>query len=140
VPPPEGLRFELVTLDTDILVSLLKGASDAVDKIRLLQENGDRISTTMINAYELLKGAYISSSAEENLVRVSEVISNLRILELSLGAAEEAGRIYQELSDKGKLVGEFDILIAGIVKFHDEALVTRDSHFKSIRGMRIINW
>jgi len=130
----------LAALDTDILVSLLKGAPDAVGKIEALQESGNQISTTIITAYELLKGAYISSRADENLAKVREALSNLRVLGLSLGAAEEASRIYKELQNRGKLIGEFDILIAGIAKFHDEPLVTRDEHFKSIRGMKLVNW
>jgi predicted nucleic acid-binding protein len=130
----------LAALDTDILISLLKGAPEAARKIRALQENGNRISTTIISAYELLKGAYISSRAEENLLKVRDSISNLHVLELSLGATEEASRIYKELRDRGRQIGEFDVLIAGIVKFHDEPLVTRDEHFKLIRGMKLINW
>lgn len=130
----------MTALDTDILVSLLKGAPDAVEKIRALQESGNRISTTMITAYELLKGAYISSRADENLAKVRESISNLQVLQLSFGAAEEASRIYKEIRERGNLIGEFDVLIAGIVKFHDESLVTRDEHFKSIRRMKLINW
>jgi len=130
----------LPALDTDILVSLLKGAPDATEKIRTLQEHGDRISTTMITAYELMKGARISSRADENLGKVRNSISNLRVLELSFGAAEEASKIFGELRDRGRLIGEFEVLIAGIVRYHDESLVTRDEHFKAIRGMKLINW
>jgi len=130
----------LVVLDTDILVSLLKGTPDAIERIRTFQESGNEISTTMITAYELVKGAYISSRSDTNLVKVRESLSNLRILDLSIGAAEEAARIYKELRDKGKIVGEFDLLIAGIVQFHDEGLVTRDAHFKMIRGIKLIDW
>ena len=127
-------------LDTDILVSLLKGVPDAVEKVRELQESGSRISTTMITAYELLKGAYTSSRSQENLPKVRDSISNLQVLELSFGAAEEAAKTYKDLRDRGKLIGEFDLLIAAIVKFYDESLVTRDEHFKSIRGMKLIRW
>jgi predicted nucleic acid-binding protein len=130
----------LAALDTDILVSLLKGGPDAVEKISALQESGNRISTTMITAYELLKGAYISSRPDENLAKVRELIANLHLLELSFGAAEEASRIYKELRDGGRLIGEFDILIAGIIKSYDESLVSRDEHLKSIRGLRVIKW
>ena len=130
----------MVVLDTDILVSLLKGTPDAIEKIRTFQESGNEISTTIITAYELVKGAYISSRSDTNLVKVRESLSNLRILDLSIGAAEEAARIYKELRDKGKIVGEFDLLIAGIVQFHDEGLVTRDAHFKMIRGIKLIDW
>ena len=130
----------MASLDTDILVSLLKGDPDAIEKIGKLQTTEDQIATTTITAYELVKGAFLSSRADENLARVRETISNLRVLELSLGATEEAARIYKELRTKGKMVGEFDVLIAGIVKFNDEALVTRDEHFKAIRGIKLITW
>ena len=130
----------MAALDTDILTSLLKGMPEAAKKIRVLQEDGNRISTTIISAYELLKGAYISSIAEENLLKVRDSISNLQVLELSMGATEEASRIYKELRERGRQIGEFHMLIAGIVKFHDESLVTRDEHFKLIRGMKVINW
>lgn len=130
----------LVALDTDILVALLKGTPDAIEKIRQLQEDEEVISITIITAYELMKGACLSSKANENLVRVIETVSNLRTLELSLGAAEEAARIYKELRDKGKMIGEFDVLIAGVAKFYDEALVTRDEHFKTIRGLNLKGW
>ena len=127
-------------LDTDILVSLLKGVPDAVEKVRELQESGTRISTTIITAYELLKGSYISSRPQENLPKIRDSISNLQVLELSFGAAEEASKIYKDLRDRGRQIGEFDVLIAAIVKFYDESLVTRDEHFKSIRGMKLIRW
>ncbi len=130
----------MAALDTDILVSLLKGVPDAVEKVRELQESGSPISTTMITAYELLKGAYISSRPQENLSKVSDIISNLKVLELSFGAAEEAARTHKDLRDRGRLIGEFDVLIAAIVMFYDEALVTRDAHFKTIRGIKLIKW
>jgi predicted nucleic acid-binding protein len=130
----------LVTLDTDVLVSLLRGAPDAVQRIGAFQENGEELSTTIITAYELAKGACISSRPDENLARVRETMSNLRIFELTLGGTEEASRIYKDLRDRGKTIGEFDVLIAGIVKFNDERLLTRDEHFKQIHGMKVINW
>ena len=130
----------MAALDTDILVALLKGNPNAVKKIESLQEDGHQISTTMITAYELAKGAYLSSRADENLVKIDETISSMRILDLSFGAADQAAKIYKEVRDKGKMIGEFDILIAAIVKFNDEALVTRDRHFESIHGIKLINW
>jgi predicted nucleic acid-binding protein len=130
----------LAALDTDILVALLKGNPNAVKKIESLQEDGHQISTTMITAYELAKGAYLSSRADENLVKVDETLSSMRILDLSFGAADQAAKIYKEVRDKGKMIGEFDILIAAIVKFNDETLVTRDRHFESIHGIKLINW
>jgi predicted nucleic acid-binding protein len=130
----------LTTLDTDILVGLLKGVPDAIEKIEALQKRGNEVTTTIISVHELIKGAYISSRVDENLAKVIESISNLRVLDLSFGAAEEAARIYKELRDHGNMIGEFDILIAGIVKFNDETLVSRDEHFTAIQGVKLTSW
>ena len=130
----------MAILDTNIVVSLLKGEVEATEKIRSLEQSGEKISTTTISAYELLKGAQISSRSEENLSKVRELISSLNVLGLSVGACEQASKIYKELVRRGKLIGEFDILIAAIVRTFDEKLVTRDRDFKSIRGLEIINW
>ncbi len=130
----------MAILDTDILVALLKGASEAVSKIKSIEEQGDRISTTAITAYELFKGARISHKAQENLLQVGESLSALQILGLSYNAFEEASKIYLELRKAGTLIGEFDILIAGIAKTSNEVLVTRDEHFRLIKGIKLSKW
>jgi len=71
---------------------------------------------------------------------VNETISNLKTMDLSFGAVGEAAKIYRELRDKGRMIGEFDILIAAIVRFNDETLVTRDGDFKAVRGIKLMNW
>jgi tRNA(fMet)-specific endonuclease VapC len=127
-------------LDTDILVALLKGEPEAVQTISGLEEKGDRVATTIVTAYELLKGAYISSKPKENLLKVQDIISNLQVLDLSLQACEEASKIYLELRKAGRLIGEFDALIAAIARTCDETIMTRDEHFTFIRGIKVTEW
>jgi len=130
----------LAILDTDLLVALLKGEPDASKKIKTLEEKSERIAITIITAYELLKGAYISSRPQENLVKVRDSISNLQVLDLSLKACEEASKIYSGLRKTGSIIGEFDILIAAIARTYDENIITRDEHFKLIPGTKLANW
>ena len=130
----------MVVLDTNIMVSLLKDEEGAKEKIRSLERSDERISTTTITVYELLKGAQISSRSEENLARVRELISSLRVLGLSIGACEQASKIYKELRHRGKMIGEFDILVASIVITFDEKLVSEDVDFKTVRGLKVVNW
>jgi predicted nucleic acid-binding protein len=127
-------------LDTDILVALLKGEPKAIQMIRAIEEKNERIVTTIVTAYELLKGAYISSKPKENLAKVQDIISNLLVLDLSLKACEEASKIYRDLRKAGNLTGEFDVLIAAIARTYDETIVTRDEHFEFIRGIKVTNW
>jgi tRNA(fMet)-specific endonuclease VapC len=130
----------MTILDTDILIALLKGTQEAKEKIGLLEQQGTQISTTIITAYELLKGAQISNKAQYNLVKIRELLSNITILELSYNAIETASEIYGELRKTGSVIGEFDILIAAIARTLNEELLTKDEHFGSIKKIQINKW
>ena len=127
-------------LDTDLLIALLKGETDANKAMERLDENGERVATTILTAYELLRGAYISSKPEKNLAEVHELLTNIEVLDLTLQACEEASKIYRDLRKAGCLIGEFDTLIAAIAKTHAETLMTRDEHFALIRGINVEEW
>jgi predicted nucleic acid-binding protein len=120
----------MTILDTDLIVALLKGTPDAIQKITSIEEKGETISTTIVTVYELLKGAYLSRRCEENLAKVTDTISNMQILDLTFNACQEAAKIYKDLKNKGTMVGEFDILIAAITRTNNQDLVTRDEHFE----------
>ena len=127
-------------LDTDILIALLKGKRDANEAMQSLQEKGDEVATTIISAYELLKGAYLSSRPKDNLAEVQELLSNIHVLDLTLQACEEASKIYQDLKKAGNLIGEFDVLIAAITRTHEEVIISRDEHFAFINGIKVTKW
>ena len=127
-------------LDTDILIALLKGETDANKAMQGLEEKSDRVATTIITAYELLKGAYLSSKPKDNLAEVQKLLSNIEVLDLTLQACEEASKIYRALRKAGYLTGEFDVLIAAIARTYDETIMTRDEHFAFIRGIKVTDW
>jgi predicted nucleic acid-binding protein len=53
-------------------------------------------------------------------------------------ACEEASKIYRDLRKKGCLIGEDDVLTAGIAKARAKAIVTRDANFKHIPGINTV--
>ena len=59
-------------LDTDVLIALLNGEPDANEAISRLEDKGGLVATTIVSAYELLRGAYVSSNPERNLAEVHE--------------------------------------------------------------------
>lgn len=130
----------MVCLDTDILVGLLRGDGRAIGVIEELQRRVEPLKTTIITAYELLKGAASSSKPRENMRLVKEMLSNINILTLSYGACEEASRIYVKLRRRGIIIGEFDLLIAAIAIHNDELLISRDKHFKLIEELKLETW
>jgi tRNA(fMet)-specific endonuclease VapC len=106
----------------------------------VLEGKNGEVATTIITVYELLKGAYSSSKPKENLTKVQNVISNLQVLNLSFQACEEASKIYQDFRQAGRLIGEFDVLIAAIARTYDETIMTRDGHYSFIRGIKVTEW
>jgi tRNA(fMet)-specific endonuclease VapC len=127
----------LTILDTTVIVALLKGKTETIAQIKKLLEKEDTLGITTITAYELLKGAALSAKQKENTQAVKEVISNLQIFDLSPQACEEAAEIYSELENAGKIISEFDILIAAIAKTNNEAILTYDKHFRTIKGLHL---
>jgi len=130
----------LVCLDTDILVSLLRGDKAAERVIEEIEKEERTLRTTAITTYELLKGASISSKPEQNTLTVKNLLSNMRTYPLNDYACEEASRIYQTLQMTGTMIGEFDILIAGIVVYNNDTLVSRDEHFQLVKNLDLKTW
>jgi len=129
----------LVCLGTDILVALLRGDEEAKGAIGTLEDQGEVINTTMITAYELLKGA-AASTREKSRSDVIGLLSQLGILTLTVEACSEAAEILQALRENGKTIGEFDILIAAITISSREDLLTRDGHFGMVDRLHVRGW
>jgi tRNA(fMet)-specific endonuclease VapC len=130
----------LVCLDTDLLVGLLRGDPKAADVIRRLESERRTPTTTAVNAYELLKGGQISSNPAKNIDAVKRLLASLRVLPLTDRSCWQSAEIYADLRARGKLSGEFDVLIAGIVAESREVLVSRDEHFSAMKGIRVQYW
>nr|MDO8098469.1 type II toxin-antitoxin system VapC family toxin [Candidatus Njordarchaeota archaeon] len=131
----------MVCLDTDILVFLLKGDPKALAFIKKLEASGQQLKTSAISAYELTKGAAISSRSKENLRLVGDMLSSIKVLSLNQRSSEAAASIYRDLMNTGKIVGELDILIGGICAYSNKPLVSNDRHFQELgKYFDLIRW
>lgn len=127
----------MTVLNTDFLVSLLRGEPAASEKSKEI--SGPK--TTMINAFELLYGAEKSARRDTALGEVNALLESLEILDLDMLGCREAARIEAELSKRGRLMGISDVLIAGIVLAQKENLLTRNvDHFANIHGLKLQTW
>ena len=131
----------MVLLDTDILIGLLRNDADAKKKIIALQQMGMPLSTTSINALELLQGAYASVNREKNLLLVEELIENLKQINIDFLASKTAAKIIKDLEKEGKTIDAFDAVIGAATIVSNEIIVTRNSkHFERIKELRVEKW
>jgi tRNA(fMet)-specific endonuclease VapC len=130
----------LACLDTNFLVDWLRGNKKARQKYEELRSRSEELSVSMISVYELEKGARLSENSVKNLELVRGLLSELEILELDLPTVDLSSELFSDLSRKGKLIGEFDILIAANCIENDQSLVTDDRDFDLITKLGKIRY
>ena len=122
--------------DTNFLIDLVKeGKSGRPGRALtfLDRHRGLELATTIITVGELAAGF-------EKLVEARHFFSRIHLFRLGVDAAYEASRIDRELSEIGQRLGENDNWIAGIARFHGEALISNDKAFTRVRGLKVITY
>ena len=122
----------MVCLDTSVIIDFLAGEKKTVELIGSYARK-ERISTTTITEYELLKHqkVILRELAERFLDRII-------VHPFDKSSAKESADFYVRLENQGKLVNENDILIAGITAATGETLLTKDKKFSNFASASII--
>ncbi len=124
-------------LDTDIIVEYLRNNMELIEKIEQLGKD-KRLSTTTITLCELYYGVYKGSSSEKHLKAFFDFVSCLNILTPDLDSCVAFGQIKNQLRNCGKMIGDFDIVIASIAVSNNLSVVTRNiKHYENIEGLKI---
>jgi predicted nucleic acid-binding protein len=124
-------------LDTDFLVSLLRGDQEAVRTSKDIREP----KTTIINVFELYYGAEKAGNPEKALKEVNALIDAMDVLPLDKNACQKSANIQASLDSKGEPIGILDNLIAGVVIASRETLLTHNTkHFSRIADLKIESW
>jgi predicted nucleic acid-binding protein len=122
----------MVVFDTSLLLDISKGKKSALDIIASY-EGKEQITTTVINKYELLRGA---NQKEAKLL--SDLIEKFIVYDFQDGNIDQVIKAYNYLADRGKIISELDMIIAGIARANNETLLTRDKDFLNFEDTRII--
>jgi len=126
-------------LDTDSCVYLLNGNEALKKRVEKIGVYSLAVSNSVLA--ELYFGAYNSKKVEENLKRIELFKKNLTVLSDSEESAKEFGKIKANLKSKGKIIEDFDILIASISIANHCILITNNTeHFSRIDNLQTQNW
>jgi tRNA(fMet)-specific endonuclease VapC len=127
-------------VDTDFMIGILRGKSDAERKMKELDEEG-RQATTAVNAFELFYGAYKSRDNSINVQMASSLLNRLDVLPLNLDSSAKAGEALASLASAGEPIDFRDALIAGISMVNGLSLVTRNKQrFARVKGLKVEQW
>ena len=126
----------MIVIDTSVLIDALHRKQAALRKIKELEETGETLCTTQINVLELYKGVYSPTKSEAGLQKVKMLLDAFVILSIDEDAYEMFGELSAELRRRGEAIGDFDELIASITLADGAAIITGDSHFRRIPGLK----
>ena len=127
-------------LDTDLLISILRGKDEARKIVDELDEEA-KGATTSINAFEIFFGANKSERKDENVKEAAKLLKKLMVFPLDLSSSQRAAQISATLAASGETIDYRDAMIAAITIENNLALVTRNkTHFKRVKILKIEEW
>ena len=132
-------------LDTNALISIIEKKNPKI--LKNLNEavlRQDEISITILNYYELLRGASATTNAKYGVYLkkyLNEVITV--ISKISQRDAQSAAGIYQKIrkkiNEKKTTPSDVDIIMAAIALSMDATIVSHDDDFH-LMGVKVQNW
>lgn len=122
--------------DSSFLIDLMKHDPGAIRKAREVDETAYIKAISAVTVHEVLRGFFYLGNREK--IRLAEsVISKFEVIPYTPEIARKSAEIDAELIKTGEAIPFSDIAIATTAIFFDLTLVTRDEHFRRIRGLRI---
>jgi predicted nucleic acid-binding protein len=122
----------MVIFDTSIIVDASRKKQEALDLIESYMGK-EKIATTVISKYEMLRGA-----TEHDSSFVSQLLEKFVIYDFEDYVVKEVVNAYKKLAQRGKMINELDIIIAGITLANNETLITKDKDFINFESEKII--
>lgn len=126
-------------LDTNLCIRVLRDRPAGLRDRFNAEASGLCISTIVLT--ELLHGAAKSARPIENREEVERFVARLTLLPFDEEAAAHAGDIRATLERAGKMIGGYDVLIAGHARSKGLVVVTGNlGEFTRVDGLRCEDW
>lgn len=114
-----------VTLDSSVLVDVLRGDARALDLLDRVESRGLTPVLSSVAVFEVLSGVEFTRSRSER-ARIEVLLRQIPIEAFDLDSARRSGELRAELLRLGKSPGVPDVMIAGHALAGGHTLVTRD--------------
>ena len=135
----------MILLDTTACIDYLRGFTPIKS---VIQNLNDLFAITTISIYEVSIGLERTKRMKSDAIYFQQLqswnkfIALMKIIDFSPRCAEEAARIYNSLSERGQIIDDNDIMIAGIMhSMNIERIITRNQkYFEKIPGIKVISY
>lgn len=127
-------------LDTNHLSAYLDRQPTIEQRVDAALLAGDRCGICFPVLCEYRTGIRLGRRFKRNLARLQAALSVLRVWPVDEETAVEFAELFQELRSAGRMLSQFDLLIAAIARQHRLILLTADKDFQPVQGVKVENW
>ncbi len=126
--------------DTNIITAILKDNERIKQIAQRVVLEGKEIFINGISYYEIKRGL-LAINATSQLSKFELICRKFGlVLPDNRDIFDIASEIYADLKQRGELIEDADILIASMVHYRNFILVSDDTDFNRIKGLKIENW
>jgi tRNA(fMet)-specific endonuclease VapC len=123
-------------IDTDWVIDHFHGVGAVTRRLQALEAQG--LALSIISVAELWEGVHFSRNPARSETMLNEFLSGVVILGIDVEICRRFGQLRGALRSAGKLLGDFDLLVAATALHHDLTLLTNNRrHFERVAGLRI---
>ncbi|MBD3407484.1 MAG: PIN domain-containing protein, partial [Candidatus Lokiarchaeota archaeon] len=116
----------------------------AISTAKQVDETTDIKAVSVVTVHEYLRGVYYhhigKKTLDDKLRKVFTDLAHFEQLEFTTSIAREAAYIDALLFKQGDMIPYADVVVAATSKHHNIPLITRDSHFKVVDGIVVIDY
>ena len=123
-------------LDTNAVSAFAEGDRSVREKIAA--GPGPYLPVIVLGEYRF--GLLGARDRERRLVWLEELTRHWTVLEISAETAAAYAEIRRTLKERAMPIPANDVWIAALVRQHNLSLLSADSHFDNIPGVRRISW
>lgn len=125
-------------IDTDWVIDHFNNIKKVTRKLKELRPQG--IALSIISLAELYEGVYYSRDSEKSEKTLSTFLTDIQLVGIDDGICKVFARERGKLRKQGKIIGDFDLLIASTCLCYRLALLSNNRrHFEMIEGLNIIS-
>ena len=126
-------------LDTNILIYTIRNRPKKVREA--FKKHSDYLAMSTVTLGELIYGAEKSAQSVRNLEDIEALAARVDVVPFDSQAAIHFGQVRAELAKSGKLIGPYDLMIAGHARSRGLILITNNlREFNRFPGLRVENW
>lgn len=123
-------------VDTDWLIDHLRGAEAVTRRLAALRPAG--LAVSVISVAELYEDVHGSRDPEGGRRALVRLLSATEVLPVDEAVCDVFGRERARLRQQGRLIGDFDLLIAATCLRHGLVLCSNNRrHFEMVDGLRV---